>query len=152
MRDLASLLADHPFFHDVPAPYVTVLAGCARNVAVQPAAYIFRTGEPANAFYVLREGRVGIELPPVGGSPRTIQTVSAGDVLGWSWLIPPHQWRFDARALTPVRAVVLDGECLRKKCEQDHDLGYELLRRFSQVIADRLESARLQLQDLYGGA
>jgi CRP-like cAMP-binding protein len=79
-----------------------------------------------------------------------VQTLTAGDVIGWSWLVAPHYWRFDARALILTRAFALDGECLRKKCEADPRLGYELLKRFSHMIAERLEATRLQLLDVYG--
>jgi hypothetical protein len=80
----------------------------------------------------------------------TLQTVGEGDVLGWSWLLPPYRWRFGARTLQPTRALTFDGKCLRNKCEEDHDLGYELLKRFTFVVTERLEATRLQLLDLYG--
>ena len=82
----------------------------------------------------------------------TLQTVSEGEVLGWSWLLPPYRWRFGARTLQPTRALAFDGKCLRGKCEEDHDLGYELLKRFTNVVTERLEATRLQLLDLYGAS
>ena len=82
----------------------------------------------------------------------TIDTIQEGEVLGWSWLFPPYRWHFDARALQLTRAVAFDGKCLRDKCDRDHDLGYEMVRRFAEVITQRLQSARLQLLDLYGDA
>jgi CRP/FNR family cyclic AMP-dependent transcriptional regulator len=82
----------------------------------------------------------------------TLQTVSEGEVLGWSWLLAPYRWRFGARTLQPTRALAFDGKCLRGKCEDDHDLGYELLKRFTNVVTERLEATRLQLLDLYGAS
>jgi hypothetical protein len=82
----------------------------------------------------------------------TIETVGDGELLGWSWLIPPFQWHFDARALNLTRAIALDARCLRGKCDADPALGYELLKRFSQVMEQRLEATRLQLLDLYVNA
>ena len=79
-------------------------------------------------------------------------TVDAGEILGWSWLLPPYQWKFNARAMESIRAIALDGKCLRTKCEENHDLGYELLKRFAQVIEKRLEATRLQLLDVYAVA
>jgi CRP-like cAMP-binding protein len=76
--------------------------------------------------------------------------LAAGEVLGWSWLIPPYHWKFDARAIEQTRALALDGKCLRTKCEEDHDLGYELLKRFAQIMEERLQATRLQLLDVYG--
>ena len=79
-----------------------------------------------------------------------IETLEAGDVLGWSWLVPPYYWHFDARVVEPTRAIALDGECLRKKSEDNHELGYQLLKRFFNVISSRLQATRLQLMDVYG--
>ena len=79
-----------------------------------------------------------------------IQSREAGEVTGWSWLIPPYRWHFDARAMDLTRAIALDGKCLREKFEKDHDLGYELMKRFALVIAERLDATRFQLMDVYG--
>ena len=81
-----------------------------------------------------------------------IQSLKEGEVLGWSWMIPPYKWHFDARAFDLTRAIALDGACLREKCEEDHDLGYELMSRFALIIAQRLEATRLQLMDIYGNS
>ncbi len=86
---------------------------------------------------------------PQGGS-LVLDTIGPGEVLGWSWLFPPYRWHFDARAVDDVRAIALDGACLRGKCEQDPQLGFELVRRFAQLVLDRLQSTRLRLVDLYG--
>jgi CRP-like cAMP-binding protein len=111
---------------------------------------IFRQGDPASYFYVIRHGHVAIELPSAHGGAITIQTLSEGDVLGWSWLMEPYRYRFDARAVMLTRVLSFDGVCLRKKCEEDATLGYHLFKRFSGAIAQRLEATRLQLLDLYG--
>ena len=149
-KTLEPVLAGHPFFRDLAPGHLRLLVGCASNVVFQADRYLFRTGEKAEKFYLLREGRVAIELAPVAGAAINIQIVTEGEVLGWSWLIPPHEWRFDARAVELTRTVALDGRCLREKCEKDHDLGYPLLKRFSRVLSERLEATRLQLLDVYG--
>jgi CRP-like cAMP-binding protein len=101
---------------------------------------------------VIRHGSVAIELysPPRGGV--TIETLAPGEVLGWSWLLPPYRWHFDARALSQVRVTAFDGACLRRKCEEDPALGYELMQRFAQVMLERLQWTRLRLLDVYGRA
>src|SRR5690348_279328 len=131
MTDLEGILAEHSFFRGMQPQYLQVIVGCASNVRFDAGQFIFREGEEANAFYLIRYGTVGLEICPPGRSPSTIQTLSGGDILGWSWLIPPYRWHFDARAKELTRAIALDGKCLREKCETDHDLGYELLKRFS---------------------
>jgi CRP/FNR family cyclic AMP-dependent transcriptional regulator len=82
--------------------------------------------------------------------PITIETIEAGEVLGWSWLFPPYRWHFSARVVEPTRAIALDGVCLRSKGEADHDLGYELVKRVAQIMMQRLQATRLQLLDVYG--
>jgi CRP-like cAMP-binding protein len=150
MENLEPILARHPFFRSLPGPHLALLVGCAINVRFAAGEFLFRAGEEANRFFLVREGHVAIEIAPPGGTAHTLQTVGAGDVLGWSWLIPPYHWKFDARAIEPTRALALDGQCLRTKCEADHDLGYELLKRFAQVMEERLQATRLQLLDVYG--
>ena len=108
-----------------------------------------REGEEANQFYMIRQGRVAVEIGDTERGPIIVQTVEEGEVLGWSWLIPPFRWRFDARAIELTRAIAMDGKCLRTKSEEDCDLGYELLKRFSLIVAERLDATRLQLLDVY---
>ena len=80
----------------------------------------------------------------------TLETLGEGDVLGWSWLIQPYYYVFDEKVLELTRAIALDGKCLRRQCEDDHHLGFELLKRFSSILENRLATTRLQLLDLYG--
>jgi CRP-like cAMP-binding protein len=127
-----------------------LVAGCASNVHFDPGTTIFREGEHADAFYLLRQGSVALETYVPARGAVMIETIEAGDVLGWSWLFPPHRWHFDARALTAVRATAFDGECLRGKCAADPALGYELISRFAQTLIERLQWTRLRLLDVYG--
>ncbi len=149
MQTLEPYLAEHPFLKGLDPRYIKLIVGCASNVRFDEGQFVFHEGEEANNFYIIRQGRVAVELYAPGRGTITIQTIGEGEILGWSWLIPPHHWHFDARAVELTRAISLDGKCLRTKCEEDHDLGYELLKRFSQVMTSRLEAARLQLLDIY---
>lgn len=150
METLEPLLTEHSFFRDLPPDYIRLLAGCAKNVRFETGQTIFREGEDADQFYLIRDGRVALEAftPERGLAP--ILTLGAGDALGWSWLIPPYKWRFDARAIETTLAFALDGKCLREKCEEDPRLGYELLKRIAEVITERLQATRLQMLDVYG--
>ena len=150
MRTLEPYLAEHPFLKGLDQRFLKILVGCASNVRFDAGQFIFREGSEANNFYIIRHGKVSVEVFAAGRGSLTIQTIGEGDILGWSWLVPPYNWRFDARAIELTRAIALDGKCLREKCEQDHDLGYELLKRFSHIITQRLEATRLQLLDVYG--
>ena len=150
METLEPILAQHPFFHDIDDAHRALMVGCACNRRFAAGDDLFREGEAANRFFLIRHGRVALQVYIPGRGRITIETIEAGNVLGWSWLFPPYRWHFDAQALELTRAIVFDGECLRAKCDDDHDLGYALMQRFSQVMMQRLQATRLQLLDLYG--
>ena len=149
MENLERIIAEHPFFMGLESYYTGLLVGCGANVRFQPGTYIFKEGEEANEFYLIRSGRVALEIFAPQHKPLVVETLSEGDILGWSWLLPPYQWKFHAHAVHDTRAIALDGKCLRNKCEQNHDLGYEVLKRFAQIMERRLEATRLQLLDVY---
>ena len=150
METLERIVAVHPFFEGLSAGHLRLIVGCASNVRFGAGEFVFHENEEANQFFLVREGRVALEVAIPGRSPATVQTLGEGEILGWSWLIPPYHWPFDARAVERTRALALDGKCLRQKCEADHDLGYELLKRFAHIIERHLEATRLQLVDVYG--
>lgn len=149
IEGLDRLLAEHPFFQDFDADALALMAGCARNERFEAGQTIFSQGEQADRFYIIRHGQVSLEIAVPAKGRLVLQTLGEGDVLGWSWLVPPYTWTFGARADGLVRAISLDATCLRNKCEQNHELGYRLLQRFVPVMAERLTAARLQLQDIY---
>jgi CRP-like cAMP-binding protein len=150
MKTIEDLMKAHPFFNGLDPKYISLIAGCGKNMVFQKGEFVAKEGEAANHFFIIKQGRVAIDILTVETGPVIIQTVQAGDIFGWSWIIEPHYWRFDARAAETTRVIALDGKCLRGKCEKDPKLGYELLKRFSSVLADRLETARFQLMDIYG--
>ena len=149
LRSIEDLVAEHQLLADLPEPDHQLIAGCGRNVHVLAGRYLFHEGEAADLFYLVRSGRVAVELAAPARDPLVITTVGPGGIVGWSWLFPPYEWRFDARALDDVSAVAIDGACLRQKCEVDHSLGYRLMQRFAQLAVDHLQAARIQLLDLY---
>jgi CRP-like cAMP-binding protein len=150
IQKLDTIIREHPFFHGLEERHIKLIAGCAKNVRFAEGKTIFREGDPANQFFLIREGQVAVEVMVPTRGFITIQTVQTGDVVGWSWLVEPHTWHFGARTQRATRALAFDGKCLRGKCERDHDLGYELFKRFTPLMVDRLEATILQLLDLYG--
>ena len=149
-RTIADLLAENQFLAGLDAETVTFIAGCGQNAHFVEDEYVFRESESADRFYILREGRVALETFVPGRGALVIDTVGPDELLGVSWLVPPYRWMFDGRSVEPVRAVVLDGACIRAKCEDDPKLGFELMKRVAVVLQSRLQSARLRLLDLYG--
>lgn len=149
METLEGIIAEHPFFAGLEKHQASLLVSCASNVRFKAGTYIFKEGEEANEFYLIRAGRVALEIFAPQRKPIIVETLGEGDILGWSWLLPPHVWKFHARAVEMTRAIAMDGKCLRNKCEQNHELGYELLKRFAQIVERRLEATRFQLLDVY---
>jgi CRP-like cAMP-binding protein len=150
MQTVEQLIAELPAFQGLPADDLALIAGCARTMHASAGDELFREGDPADAFYVLRRGVIALEAHNPSGAPLVIETMHEGDVVGWSWLVPPYRWNFDGRALEDVRGISFDAACLRGKAEADPRLGYELLKRFSSLMLERLQATRLRLLDVYG--
>jgi len=141
---LPTAVPEHPFLRGLSWHHLEVLAGCAMKSHFEAGDLIFREGDPANRFYLLKKGKVVLESEGEG-EPTVIHTLGPGDVLGWSWLFPPYYWHFDARAEQPTDAIFFYGTRLRELCEEDHDLGYELMKRTANVVIKRLMAARQHL-------
>jgi CRP/FNR family cyclic AMP-dependent transcriptional regulator len=156
MEDLTRVLEAHPFLRGLDGAHHAVLVGCARNARFEPGEFLLREGEEASTFYLVRKGIVSLEVHVPGQGAVRVETVGAGDVLGLSWTgidgaTPGEAPRvhLDARALEPVVALALDGACLHRKMEADHDLGYALTRRLLALTYQRLARVRLQRLDVY---
>jgi CRP-like cAMP-binding protein len=148
-QGVLNALAGHAFLQGLSQAQLEAIAPCAQLMRMGAGQFLGREKEPGNAFYLIRAGRVAIEIyAPQRGSVR-VQTIGPGEMVGWSWLVPPHRWQFDARVIEPIEGVALDAMCLRVKCEENHELGYQLLKRLVAVIGKRLEATRLQVLDIY---
>ena len=150
MEGLERVIKEHPFFIDLEDGHRKTVCGCAKNVRFEAGQYLFREGESADQLYLLRHGRVALEVMTPERGPVTFQTLVAGEIVGVSWLIPPYRWAYDAKALELTRAIAMDATCLRRKCEEDHDLGYELMKRFVPILIQRLHGTQMQMLDVYG--
>jgi CRP/FNR family transcriptional regulator, cyclic AMP receptor protein len=150
MHSIAELTAGSPTFAGLDRRQIDVIAGCGATARFEAGELLFRAGQGAERFYLVRHGTVALELPAPGREPLVIETLHDGEIAGFSWLFAPHRWVFDARAAKATSAIGFDCACLRGKCDVDHELGYELMRRFAATLVDRLQAARLQLLDVYG--
>ena len=135
----------HPFLAGMNRAQLALLTDCAMVVHFNPGEVIFREGELANRFYLIESGHVILESSGRSGDPVIIDKVSAGDLLGWSWMFPPYVWHFTARAAERTEAIFFYGTILREYCERDHSLGYELFKRMSAVMIKRLQAARQKM-------
>ncbi len=150
MQTIEQLLAETAAFDGMSPDQLALIAGCAQNRVFDDGEYLMREGEPADSFYVLRVGRVALEIFVPQRGAVTIETIDDGGLLGWSWLVPPYRVHLDARALGSAHVVAFDASCLRGKSDDDPALGYELMRRFIPVIVERLQATRVRMLDVYG--
>lgn len=150
IRTIGEYLRGHPFFAGFGQDSLDELAGCALNQHTKAGEYLFHEGGDAKHFYVVTRGRIVVEVFIPASGPYVLDSVAEGEVLGWSALIPPHRWLYDARAVEPASVVSLDAACLRAKCDADPRLGYGFIQRVALVMAHRLQATRVRLLDLYG--
>lgn len=148
-QEMVSAMAAHDFFHGVSEAHLKAIGPCVQSLAIPAGAFLGREGEVANALYLIQSGHVALEVNTPDRGAIAIQTVGPGQIVGWSWFVPPYRWQFDAQATEPVRVIVLDARCVIGKCEQDHELGYHFFKRLAEIIAGRLAATRLQLLDVY---
>ena len=145
---LESTIRNHPFFHGMKTHHLALLSEGATEVSLRPGETLFNESEPANRFFLLQQGRIALEAHEPNDGTSVVQLIGPGEVLGWSWLFPPFTWHLRARALEHSKAIVLDGGHLLGTAESDHDFGYDLMKRVSQVVIQRLQATRRQLFEI----
>lgn len=141
-QGLHALIAKQPFFKGLTHQHLQLLADSALEVRFEAGQTIFQEGSPANRFYLILEGSVVLESERADHSVIHIQTLGAGDDLGWSWLFPPYSLHFSARTQEPTRTIFFFGTRLREQCEGDHEFGYELMKRIAEVATQRLQATQ----------
>jgi len=144
MNNISFRVGQHPFAKPLSEAALKVISHGAREEVFAPRQVILRPGEPANRIYLIEEGQVAIESHDPGAPNRPVQTIGAGNVLGWSWLFAPFMWRLQAQAVEPTRTICLDGAHVLVQCEADPKIGYEIMKRVSQVVIERLHSLATQ--------
>src|SRR5947199_8995086 len=142
-------VALHPFLAGMNPAHLALLTDCAMVSQFKPGQVILREGEIANRFYLMESGKVILESGQGFGDPVVIETIGAGDLLGWSWMFPPYTWHFTARAAEATNAIFFYGTILREYCERDPLLGYELFKRITPIMLKRLQSARRQMLSIH---
>ncbi|MGV3757405.1 MAG: Crp/Fnr family transcriptional regulator [Verrucomicrobiota bacterium] len=147
METLHESITKHPFFDGMKPDHLAILVGGVKEVQFRAGDILFREGEPASHFYLIQTGKITVESRKPGGSA-VLQTLNAGEVLGWSWLFPPFYWHFQARAVESSHVIMLSGTYLLAAAERDHDFGYELMKRVSQLVISRLQATRKLLLEL----
>ena len=149
VESMATRVALHPFLAGMNPTQLALLTDCAIPVQFKKGQTILREGDMANRFYLIERGKVVLESGEGFGEPVVIETIGAGDLLGWSWMFPPYVWHFTARAAEPTEAIFFYGTILREYCERDHSLGYDLFKRMTPIMMKRLQSARRNMLSVH---
>ena len=142
---LNDAISNEACFHGMNPEHLAILSNGAKEVQFKAGEVLFREGEPANQFYLIEKGKVVLEAHEPANGTTLVQTLGAGDVLGWSWLFPPFAWHLQARAVEPTNAIILNGARLLVTAERNHEFGYELMKRVAEVVIRRLQATRKQL-------
>lgn len=150
MNEVERALSGFEIFGNLDQEQLSLLAQGAEPVSFAADERILSTDEPAEQIYAVLSGRVAIEIDGANRGPLIIETIGSGDVAGISWLLPPHRWTFDARAVNDVTAIALDAAGLRQACDRHPVFGYEIYKRFAGLVHRRLVATRLRVIDLYG--
>jgi CRP-like cAMP-binding protein len=145
---LERILREHPFFKEVKEHHLRAIIESATVVRFEPGDVIFREGDLAQSFYLIRTGKVVLQHACYRVEPVTVLTVGQGEIAGWSWLFPPYRWRLTAIALEITRAIAVDGAKLRARCDEDHDLGYGLMKQFAKIIDIRFDAVSERLVEV----
>ncbi len=147
--DLVGEIANHPLFAGLDPKLVRSAASTAQEREFAAGDLLAREGTTADTLLLILRGKVALEVGAADRPTLTVQTVGPGEVVGWSWFVPPFRWRFDARAVKPTRAIVLNGPALRETLSRHPAWGFAFLVRFLPLIAERLENTRIQLLDIH---
>lgn len=147
--NLAEILGVHPFLEGFSPEQVALISECAFEREYLQGEFLFREGAQAREFFLVTKGRIAIELFPARGEPKILQTVNRGEIIGWSWIVEPHRYAFDALATQRAKVIAFDAERLRDKFDDDNALGYLVLKKFMKVVSERISHTWLQLMDVY---
>ncbi len=147
-KTIPELLRENEFFSELPDDDIEFIAGCAQIAHFAKGKFVMLAGEPCTHFYLVRTGRAVVEVETANRA-RVIHSPGPGDLIGWSWVLPPATWRYDVRVIEDISAIAFDAECVRRKCEEDTEFGYHIYRRILELVIERLMATRIQMLDMF---
>lgn len=149
MTSIEKRVAASEFFSGLGPDFIQFVATHAKARSFATGEVLFHYGERADRFYLVERGHVSVEVAAIAGPALELQDLGPGAVLGWSWVIEPHTWSFQARAKTPVELLEFDGNAILAHCEKDSRFGYEVLKRFAALMSERLHFARRKMMEAW---
>ena len=146
-QSISDYLSSHAFFSGLDDSFMEFMVDAVGELSIEKNHILFRQGERADKFYLIRNGQVSVQVPAIMGPTLEIQSLGENQLLGWSWLMPPYRWNFQARAVVDSDLLEFDGSAILARCEQDPKFGYELFKRFAALMSERLDAARQKMMD-----
>jgi CRP/FNR family transcriptional regulator, cyclic AMP receptor protein len=146
-QSIKKYLLTHSFFSGLNDGTLDFLCQCSSSHEIKKGLILFQQGANADKFYVIHNGRISIQMPAIMGPNLLIQTLENDHILGWSWMIPPYKWSFQAVAEKDTELLMFNGSALLAHCEQDPKFGYDLLKKFAGLMSTRLDVARQKMMD-----
>jgi CRP/FNR family cyclic AMP-dependent transcriptional regulator len=150
LENIEKIISEHPFFNGIDQQTIKVIAENSRRLNFNPGEFLMREDEPGHCFFLILHGKVAIEVFAPERGPIIVSTIGENEICGYCWLIPPYTCRYDVRAVEFTRCICIDGTRLREICDENPKLGFELLRRTTQLMSSLLEATRVQVLDIYG--
>ncbi len=144
---ISEYLLQHSFCSGLDETFILKLSHYVNELEISKGELLFQAGEVANNFYIIRAGEILIQVPALMGPSLQVQLLKPEQVLGWSWLISPYQWKFQALAQEDTKLLEFDGNRILIKCEQEPKFGYELLKRFASLMSERLDASHQKMMD-----
>ncbi len=151
-QSITEYLSTHEFFSELSVDFMKLLCESVSTLEIKKGDVLFRQGERADKFYIVRNGRIAVQIPAIMGPTLEVQTLGTDQILGWSWLISPYQWHFQAKAEEDSKLLEFDGTAILARCEQEPKFGYELLKRFAALMSERLDASRQKMMDEWNPA
>jgi CRP/FNR family transcriptional regulator, cyclic AMP receptor protein len=142
------ILKGHAFLQGASEQFLNELGEFSKEASFEVGEVILTEGAYADRCFLIRQGRLQLELRGGRELPVVLQMLRPGDILGWSWLYPPFQWHFTARALEHCEMVELNAASLLIRAEENPVFGYELMKRVSMQLIHRLQALRDSLVSL----
>ncbi len=124
------------------------LVDSAEWLEVAPGARVFDEGGVADALHVVVSGTVQLSVHQRERN-LAVASVGPGELLGWSWMVPPHRWDFDAASGSGATLVRIPADVLRSVMEADPRDAAALSGQMLGVVSRRLRDTRIQLLDLF---
>jgi CRP/FNR family cyclic AMP-dependent transcriptional regulator len=146
-NEIRQHISENSFFVGMKESHLDFLASTAHLKRAQTGEILFKLGEPAKCFYLALSGEVIVEVPAIQGPGLQLQTLGSGKMIGWSWLIVPYRWDFQARVIREAELIEFDGTAILKQCEKDNAFGYDLFKRFTNMMSERLGFARRKMME-----